>query len=102
MKFSLSSIAIWIIVLACLTINFSIGKFEKPKDVIKDDVVIYYQYLPLIFIYNDIKFEKKYGEGSTKDCIFWPMYTPEWKSVIKMTTGLAILYCTFYCSSIRL
>ena len=96
MKFSLSSIAIWIIVLACLTINFSIGKFEKPKDVIKDDVVIYYQYLPLIFIYNDIKFEKKYGEGSTKDCIFWPMYTPEWKSVIKMTTGLAILYSPFF------
>ena len=96
MKFNFSSIAIWIIVAACFIINFSIGKFEKPKDVIKDDVVIYYQYLPLVFIYDDIKIEKKYGEGSTKDCIIWPMYTPEWKSVIKMTMGLSILYSPFF------
>ncbi|MBK6988871.1 MAG: hypothetical protein IPH33_11945 [Bacteroidetes bacterium] len=72
MKFSLSSIAIWIIVLACLTINFSIGKFEKPKDVIKDDVVIYYQYLPLIFIYNDIKFEKNTEKVVPKTVSFGP------------------------------
>lgn len=96
MKLSLSSISIWIIAIACFILNFSFNRFERTKDVIKDDVVIYYEYLPLIFIYDDIRIEKVYGTDSTKDCIIWALQTPDGKNVIKMTMGLSILYSPFF------
>lgn len=96
MKSSLSSLAILVSLIACLIINFSFDRFRKTKDVIKYDIVIYYEYLPLIFIYDDIRAEKHYGTEETKDCIIWTVQTPEGKSVIKMTMGLSILYSPFF------
>ena len=96
MKSSLSSYAILVSVIVCFIINFSFDRFQKTKDVIKYDVVIYYEYLPLIFIYDDIRVEKHYGTEETKDCVIWTVPTPEGKSVIKMTMGLSILYSPFF------
>ncbi|MBL0033949.1 MAG: hypothetical protein IPP27_17870 [Bacteroidetes bacterium] len=96
MKSSISSYAILVSVIACFIINFSFDRFQKTKDVIKYDVVIYYEYLPLIFIYDDIRAEKHYGTEETKDCVIWTAQTPEGKSVIKMTMGLSILYSPFF------
>ncbi|MBK8364440.1 MAG: hypothetical protein IPL24_12440 [Bacteroidetes bacterium] len=57
MKSSLSSYAILVSVIVCFIINFSFDRFQKTKDVIKYDIVTYYEYLPLIFIYDDIRVE---------------------------------------------
>lgn len=96
MKSSLSSYAILVSVIVCFIINFSFDRFQKTKDVIKYDIVTYYEYLPLIFIYDDIRVEKHYGTEETKACVIWTVPTPEGKSVIKMTMGLSILYSPFF------
>ncbi len=55
----LSSLAIAVVVMACLAIDFSLKNWEEEERVIEWDVHSYYEYLPALFIYDDIKFEKR-------------------------------------------
>lgn len=96
MKLNFSTISIWLIAISCVAINFSINKFERPQEVVKDDVVNYYEYLPLLFIYDDIRIEKKYEINGYNGQMIWAEQTSDGKNVIKMTMGLAILYSPFF------
>ena len=58
MKLSLSNSSIWVVFIAAFVIIVSLQNWKKQDRVIEHDVHAYYEYLPLIFIYNDIKIEK--------------------------------------------
>lgn len=99
MKFSFSSLAILIVALVCLLVDFSLKNWEKEERVIEWDVHSYYEYLPALFIYDDIKFEKSdYRIGDHRH-LFWPVFTDDGKKVIKMTMGTAFLYAPFFAAA---
>jgi hypothetical protein len=64
------------------------------KKIIDQDVVMYYEYLPAIFIYHDLsfKFPSRPGFSGT----VWCIPTPIGKGVPKMTMGTALLYLPFF------
>lgn len=96
MKLSFSSLAIGIVALACLLIDFSLKNWEKEERVIEYDIHSYYGYLPSLFIYDDIKLEKseyKYGDNKY---LFWPVFTEDGRKVNRMSMGTAILYTPFF------
>lgn len=71
-----------------------IMRFEN--NIIKDDVVSYYGYLPATFIYKDIKlgFVDNY-KGNHKFTI-WYNETKDGKRVFKVSCGMAIMYSPFF------
>jgi hypothetical protein len=95
-KFSLSSIAIFIIALTCFIIDFDLKLWEKQDRVIEHDVHWYYSYLPSTFIYDDIKQEKSDYNFGDNYYLFWPIYTEDGKKVNKTTMGLSIMYSPFF------
>jgi len=96
MKLKLSSVAIAIVVLACLTIDMGFKNWEKQHRVIEWDVHSYYAYLPAGWIYKDIHLTKSDYRFDKHDWLFWPNQTAEGKNVIKTTMGLAVLYAPFF------
>ena len=96
MKFNFSSLAIGIVAFASLLIDFSLKNWEKEERVIEWDVHSYYEYLPALFIYDDIKFEKSDYRLSDTRYLFWPVFTDDGRKVIKMTMGTAFFYAPFF------
>lgn len=96
MKFRLSSIAIAIVLLACLVIDFDLKLWKKQDRVIEWDVHSYYAYLPALFVYDDIKLEKSIYQFDDDYWLFWPNTTADGKKVIKTSMGVAILYAPFF------
>lgn len=93
---SLSTYAILLITLACLTVDLSLKNWEKRDRVIEHDIHWYYAYLPSAFIYHDIKEEKSDYRFDDDYYLFWPTITPDGKKVTKTTLGLSILYGPFF------
>ncbi len=91
--FSLSKITIYLLLTAMLC---TAGYYQKyRKGVIEWDIISYYAYLPGLIIYNDLTFsfiDKNTPEG----VVIWTERTPENKHVLKMTSGLSILYAAFF------
>lgn len=96
MKLRFSTIAILVVALTCLIIDFSFKNWEKQERVIEHDIHWYYSYLPAKFIYNDIKLEQSDYHFEDDYYLFWPIYTPDGKKVIKTTMGLSIMYAPFF------
>jgi hypothetical protein len=96
MKLKLSSVAILIVVLACLTIDMGFKNWEKQQRVIEWDIHSYYAYLPAGWIYKDIHLTKSDYRFDDHYWLFWPNQTAEGKNVIKTTMGMAILYAPFF------
>ncbi|MES2396586.1 MAG: hypothetical protein V4549_11310 [Bacteroidota bacterium] len=96
MKLKLSSVAILIVVLACLTIDMGFKNWEKQDRVIERDIHSYYAYLPAAFIYHDIHLSKSDYQFAENYWLFWPDITKDDKKVIKTTMGMAILYAPFF------
>lgn len=96
MKLKLSSVAILIVVLACLTIDMGFKNWEKQQRVIEWDIHSYYAYLPASWIYKDIHLTKSDYRFDEHYWLFWPNQTKEGKNVIKTTMGMAILYAPFF------
>lgn len=95
-NYSFSNIAILIVVLACLLIDFSLKNWEKRERVIEYDIRNYYAYLPALFIYHDIKLVKNDYRIGDKEYWIWSVNTPDGKRVIKTTMGMSILYAPFF------
>ncbi|MGN6644925.1 MAG: hypothetical protein ACTHJT_00235 [Cytophaga sp.] len=92
-RFSLSKLTIYLLLAAMLSIA---GYYQKyRKGVIEWDIISYYAYLPGLIIYNDLTFsfiDKNTPEG----VVIWTERTPENKHVLKMTSGLSVLYAPFF------
>lgn len=85
---------LWLIAASWLLIIFICRPWQK--NLIVNDVVSYYAYLPATFIYNDIKLEKSDYHTEEGTYLFWPVQTPDGKKVIKTTMGLSFLYAPFF------
>ncbi|MBI4930566.1 MAG: hypothetical protein HY841_07380 [Bacteroidetes bacterium] len=96
MKIQLSTLAIGIVALTCLLIDFSLKNWEKQDRVIEWDIHSYYGYLPELFIYDDIKLEKSDYKLADDSYLFWPVLTEDGKKVERMSMGTAILYSPFF------
>lgn len=70
--------------------------WRSDKLIIYNDIISYYAYLPATFIYKDITLnfiDKGDGEGKY---IFWPIITKDGKKVIKMSSGMSMMYAPFF------
>lgn len=82
------------LLIAVCVLVFSFSKFWNHSRVIDWDMTLYYSYLPALFIYDDIKFEKPVKEWGEKH--FYMSSDAEGNKYVKMTSGLAILYSPFF------
>src|SRR6185295_4709729 len=96
MKYQISSVAIAVVLLVCLIIDFDLKLWKKQDRVIEWDVHSYYAYLPAMFILDDIKLEKSIYRVNDHYWWFWPNTTADGKRVIKTSMGVAILYAPFF------
>jgi len=92
-KISLSHIIVVMIILMVIIINFKNKYWKKENKIIHDDIVLYYAYLPALFIYNDLKFEKK---ETHEKCLIWLSRAKNGNYVLKYTSGLSMLYLPFF------
>jgi len=92
-KFSVSKFAIIFVLASSLIITAHNQTWKK--SVIEWDIISYYAYLPGLFIYEDLTFSFVF-KNPPKGVKIWVETTPENKHVIKMTSGLAILYAPFF------
>lgn len=91
--FSVSKVAL--IFILCISL-FITAKNQKWKTGVIDwDIISYYAYLPGLIIYEDLTFNFL-DNNPPKEVKIWVETTPENKKVIKMTSGLAILYAPFF------
>lgn len=96
LRLNLPKLAIALVLLVNIVIDLDLKLWTKTERVIEHDVHNYYGYLPLFFIYDDLKIEKsdyKYGDNLYW---IWNNYTEDGRKIIKMTSGLAILYSPFF------
>ncbi len=69
---------------------------HKHKDIIKHDVIHYYQYLPALIDYHDLSLEFARNNWVLMKDKFWPRETEDGSLYIKTTMGMALLYSPFY------
>ncbi|MGQ0829460.1 MAG: DUF7910 domain-containing protein [Bacteroidota bacterium] len=91
--FSLSKWLIVVIALFWISIIFNYKPWQK--NLINNDVVSYYGYLPAAFIYQDLSLEFAKEDPFFFDK-FWPNIAPNGGRVIKMSMGLSMLYAPFF------
>jgi hypothetical protein len=65
-------------------------------DIIQNDVIQYYSYLPAYFIENDVTLTFLNRYKKIPPNIYWHLVTPDGKKYFKMTMGLSILYSPFF------
>ena len=95
-KIPLTSIAIAVIMVASLLIDFSLKLWEKQDRVIEWDIHSHYAYLPALFIYDDIQLTKSDYHFDNDYYLFWQSVTPDGRNVIKTSMGMSILYAPFF------
>ncbi|MCL4856837.1 MAG: hypothetical protein KJZ55_06155 [Flavobacteriales bacterium] len=97
MKLNLTNSSIWLVFLTAFVITISLQNWKKQDRVIEHDVHAYYEYLPLLFIYDDIKIEKSdYRFGDNYYFIWISHVSDKGVKVIKASCGLSILYAPFF------
>ena len=90
-KLSLPNTAICIIGIIWLYSFLSIGKWEK-QEVIQNDVISYYSYLPAAIIYNDLTFKFDQELTQDREIRIWTHEAPNGNRVQRMTMGLSFFY----------
>jgi hypothetical protein len=87
----------WLTVIIVTWVNFNIT-FWQNKNVIRDDVNSYYNYLPSVFYYEDISqgFLNDTVNKRIEDRYFWPEKTPDGKYVFKTSMGMSLTYLPFF------
>ena len=84
------------IILTAFVVQIREKKWDTDFGVVQGDVKGYYAYLPLLFIYDDIKIEH-YGQYAHKNNNrIWCAAAPNGTNRIKYTMGMAILYTPFF------
>ncbi|MEO8066808.1 MAG: hypothetical protein ABI599_03850 [Flavobacteriales bacterium] len=92
----LASIAIAVTVVTALAIDMDLRLWERRDRVIEHDVHGYYGYLPAIFIYEDIRLEKRDYRQEGDYYLVWLNTSKEGYNVIKYPCGLAVMYSPFF------
>ena len=92
--FSKAALLVCIVTLILTTSN--IKKWKSPPDLISNDIISYYSYLPAAFIYHDLTLKFMDNPPPGYRGIFWPGAAPNGGRVMKFTMGMSILYLPFF------
>ena len=78
-------------------VNFNITKW-KQQDVIQNDIINYYSYLPALFYEQDIElnFLNDSVTNELESRYYWPNTAPNGKKIIKYSMGMAVSYLPFF------
>lgn len=78
-------------------VNFNITKW-KQQDVIQNDIINYYSYLPALVYQQDIElcFLNDSISRELESRYYWPNTAPNGKKIIKYSMGMAITYLPFF------
>src|SRR5438046_391416 len=94
-----SKISLFFILLFFLFVVFKYQRWKK-QDVIQEDTIFYYIYLPATFIYHDITFQyitdpkvKLPTEAGKRS---WTVTTNDGHRLSKMTCGYALMHTPFF------
>lgn len=97
MNFSkhLIKVTIILIFLATFWLQLFVKGWNRNR-VIEWDTMEYYSYLPATFIYNDLSLEFTKENPEFFSSRFWPHTASNGKLVLKMSSGMAIVYSPFF------
>ena len=98
MKFFYKKISIFsIFIIVVWTTIFDLNIMPNDhKNIIKHDVIHYYQYLPALIDHHDLSLEFARNDWVLMKDKFWPRETENGSLYIKTTMGMALLYAPFY------
>jgi MFS family permease len=85
-----------LIILAALVVQLRVKKWDTDFGIVQGDVKGYYAYLPLLFIYDDIRIEHTDQYEYLDKTRIWYAIAPDGTKHIKYTMGMAILYAPFF------
>jgi hypothetical protein len=94
-EISWSKIAVIVLIIICAWYGKNLKTWKK-NEVIKNDVVSYYEYLPAVFIFHDLNFKFTSSLPENFEGSFWVQTGPAGKPIIRMTMGLALLWLPFF------
>jgi hypothetical protein len=89
-------IALLVVLAGLIWTNLYYKFWTNPRRIIVHDVILYYEYLPGVFIHNDITMSFVAKDPALYKDKIWTKITPTGRSVSKMTMGLAVLYAPFF------
>lgn len=95
---NLPKITILIILIATLWLQFFVKGWNRNR-VIEWDTMEYYSYLPALFIHNDLSLEFTEKNPELSSNRFWPHRASNGKLVLKMSSGMAIIYSPFFAAA---
>ncbi len=95
MKNNLSKLAIGLLIIICGWYGKNLNPWGK-NQVIQNDVVSYYAYLPAAFIFGDLDFDFVKGLPGDFEGKIWLATAPSGKKILRMTMGLAFLWSPFF------
>lgn len=80
----------------CLLVILNLGNYKR-LNIIKEDVVIYYSYLPAFFIKHDLKLTfMDDANSNVPSNSYWGRKLSNGARVFKMTMGLSLMYAPFF------
>ncbi len=88
----------WVLTLVCLVYGFSLEKWKK-HEIIDNDVVSYYAYLPAGLLFHDLNFGFVKNLPPDFEGKIWTQNSPAGKPVLRMTMGLAFLCIPFFAAA---
>ena len=88
-------ITIVVILLATIWFQFFVKGWNRNR-VIEWDTMEYYSYLPALFIHNDLSLDFTKENPEFFSNRFWPHRASNGKLVLKMSSGMAIIYSPFF------
>jgi hypothetical protein len=87
----------WLILAISIWGMLNIAKWRDERNsVMTWDVVAYYAYLPVTFIYGDLSLKFIDGYNGNHKFVIWPEKSPNGGKIIKTSMGLSILYSPFF------
>ena len=91
-----SKAALFICAVVLLSTSLNLKKWRTTEQVIENDIVSYYSYLPATFIYHDLKLDFMKNPPPGYRGIFWPGHAPNGGRIIKMSMGMSLMYLPFF------
>ena len=94
-KQNLSKLIIGFLIIVCAWYGKNLDTWGK-NQVIQNDVISYYAYLPATFIFHDLNFGFVKNLPADFEGKIWLQETPTGNPILRMTMGLAILWIPFF------
>jgi len=94
-KALISKLSIFVLLIVCAWYGKNLHVWEK-NEVIQNDVISYYAYLPATFIFHDLNFDFIKNLPADFEGQIWVQTAPNGKPILRMTMGMAILWIPFF------